>query len=619
MKKLWKMVGKGFLVLVAGTMIGTILLTLAYVLPINTQNRDSIYETLWLEGKHTRAVVSGLRYDRPFEAFLLPDVMDNYTDDIMIRTTLREGEGNPLVWAMEAYSEKIGSYAYYWHGYVSVLRPLFLFFDYTEFRFLNCVLQLLLVFVLAYLIGREKGIRYVLLLLTSYLLLMPVALFLSLQFIWIFYVSYIATLVLLWKRDFFAAKTRYVFLFMAIGMAACYFDLLTYPLYTWGMPLMWWMIVDKEEREEAAWVKQVIISGIGWIAGYGGIWVMKWALGTVILGRNIFESAADKVFLWSSLQGHESMESRLQAIYINWKHYGYKIYAFILAAWLVWWLYRSLTQGEWRRDSKRYAYFLVGVSSVAWYFVLPGHTSGHNYFTYRIFGVSVLAFLAIVSGSIEEIKAGKVELKKRLILCVALLVVAILSLPLMRLAREELSVMNGVEQFRRVQVERYGFLEVSFSPTFNEIHNFSLGLESVGREGYCQLTLWQGEEQKYQEIYSLENFSEGNYQVLDVNWRLNHRKTYRLTLEMIDTNEPVYVWVTENGAMPLIEYGELSLNGSTEEGQLLTGITYWCMPTSREFRLFLTLIWMGILLAVVCVLWPDLKNIVDRKITGYEC
>ena len=107
----------------------------------------------------------------------------------------------------------------------------------------------------------------------------------------------------------------------------------------------------------------------------------------------------------------------------------------------------------------------------------------------------------------------------------------------------------------------------------------------------------------------MDEFGESNYQRRDVKWKLKPRETYRLTVEMKETEQPVYVWVTDNGEMPLAEYGELTINGEPESGQLLTGISYWGMPALREARLFLAMTWVGILSAIGYALWPLNKKI----------
>lgn len=209
-----KMAGKCVIMLAAGILLGTLLLTLVYMLPVNTENRDVSYSILDEEGWYPRTytVSSGDEYFLSF----YPDVLDNSSDKIMLTIAMDSSAGNPLVRAMESYSEYAGSYSYYWHGYVAILRPLLFFFDFSEIRILNSACQMFIIILLGWLIGREKGVRYVLALITSYILLHPRTVSMGLQYSWIFYIAYGGTLLLLWKRRFFAEKQRAICFFYGI-------------------------------------------------------------------------------------------------------------------------------------------------------------------------------------------------------------------------------------------------------------------------------------------------------------------------------------------------------------------------------------------------------------------
>lgn len=601
------LIGKSILLLLAGALLGTLLLMLVYRLPVNIENRDTSYALIETEGWYPRASVTALSLDAYFHSYL-PDVLDDSTDRIMLYTALDTSTdlGGVLERAMASHSEYVGDYSYYWHGYVSILRPLLLLFDFSELRILNGLCQLLLVVLLAGVVGREKGIRYVLVLLTSYVLLSSVAMPLSLQFSWVFYIAFLGTLLLLAKRDFWSAGSRYVFFFLVLGMCTSYLDLLTYPLFTWGMPLLWWMVMDRTQKKPSKWVGEVIHTGLGWIAGYAGMWVMKWVIATPVLGRNVMEEAINEVFFRSGLQeGAESaLTARLDAIYRNWKHYEFKVYFLVLLVWLAWWFYRSVKSG-WQRDAKRYAYFLTGVSSIVWYFVLANHTQGHHFFTYRIFGISILAFLAVLLGSVPggtslHIARAGHGFRRRLGMIGVWGSAALLALPMVLGAREDLFAINGQAAFEQVQMEKT--LEMCFTPTFDRIKGLGLGLECAGAEGEYLISVWEGEECRYQYTADIAEWNEGNYHILDeIDWKLDKRKEYRLTVEAVGNTEPIYVWVTAGGAEPLLEYRNLKVDDTEQEGQILSGLTYWCRPASKFTWVFLELTWVGILVAAVCV------------------
>lgn len=589
-----KIAGKSLLLILIGVIIGTVFLCMAYLLPVNQENRNILLEQIGNEGWYPRTSNVTPAYDAHFHSFY-PDVLDGSSDTIMISTSTDDAEGSPLFRAMASHSETMGNYSYYWHGYVSVLRPLLLFLDLTELRILNGICQLFLMFLLAYKIGSKKGIRYVCMLVSSYVLVMPFAVNLSLQFSWVFYIGMAGTFVLLSKHEFLEANSRYIYFFLVLGMLTSYFDLLTYPLFTWGVPLVWWLVMDDEPRTKGQWCGRVVATGLGWIAGYAFMWVMKWILATPVLGHNVFEEALNEVFFRSGALENEiyGLAGRLNAVYINWRHYEYKAYAILLAGWLLWW-FLHIAAGKGTAGAKRHAYFLVGISSFVWYFVLANHTQIHHFFTYRIFGVTILAFLAMALDSVSK-DAARASFRKRVCVWVFLGIAVCASVPLAFLAREELFVVNGEEEFIQIPLEQGRQIKVSFTPAFRVIKHLGLGLECSGTQGQYLITLWRDDVPEYQTTIPVGK--EGNMQNFDIDQELDRNHEYLLTVEVQDNDAPVDVWVTANGAMPLTEFGTLNLNGQSVEGQLLTGITYWCKPVSKMRLLFLAGSWTGLLMA----------------------
>lgn len=599
---LWgKNIGKGILILAAGIVLGTILLTLSYMLPVNPENRQSSYEIFEDEGWYPRTSVISGGSGNYFLSFY-PDVLDNSSDKIMLTIAMDTSSGSPLVRAMESYSEYVDSYSYYWHGYVAILRPLFLLFDFSELRTLNGACQILIVMLLALFIRREKGIGHAFALLTSYILLNPRTVAMGMQYTWIFYIAWGGALFLLTKRNYFEEKDRYLYFFIVLGMLTSYLDLLTYPLYTWGFPLIWWIAVRKKEQKELQWIKEVVLSGIAWIVGYAGMWTAKWGIATAVLKKNIFAAAIDEIFLRSGMAEAENLAARWNAIYANWRHYAYKIYAILLIGWLVWWIGCSLRK-KWRKSSKRYALFLIGSSSIVWYFVLSNHTALHHFFTFRIYGVSVLAFLVLILESVDHFRENKkLSGAERLAVVGLIGGSAILGCLFTLLAKEEVSITNGTESFYKMRMDRS--FEMEFVPSFNTVGSVALGLECDSRKGKYEVKLWEGDQVKYVDTFFLENSDGGNYQGLTTWWVLKHGETYRVTVEAVGTDAPVYVWLTEGGVMPLSELGAVSVDGVLTEGQLLMGICYLdrhFVPRARQ--IFVLFTWIGIFMGAGHLFW----------------
>jgi len=569
-------------VLFGGVLLGTLLLTVAFLLPVKEEYVAESYRILEEEGWYPAVPVLSKSMDTHFHS-LFPGVLDNGTDALMIETAAEPDSKNPLDSAMS-----MGGYSYYWHGYVAILRPLLLLFHYGDIRILNHILQLLLLLAVGGMIWkRKRKFRYVVVLFFSYVLMMPMAMGMSLQFSWVFYIAMTGILLLL-RHQRREKDSQYYPLFLALGMATSYLDLLTYPLITWGIPLLWWLAVSPGETGQLYRLKRILFTGIHWIVGYAAMWGMKWLLGSLVLGENIFESALQEVFFRAGFQERLTFGDRLEAVYINWKHYEYKIYACILIAWLLYGVIRSI-YCCWGSMRNACSYLLIGSSSVVWYLVLANHTAGHHFFTYRIFSVSILAFLLLVT----ECTGGK---RKKFSPPIALgwLGIAVVSLGMAFLAREEMSVTNGWMEHSRVELSGEHFFETDFTPTFSGINSFGLCLESDGTEGEILLVLEQEGSVLYQEKISWENWMESSLQMIPVEWKLRAGRTYRLRLALQHSAQPVYVLVSEQSQGGLAEYQGLTVGEKTMPGQMLTKISYRSYPFSRKTIVFLAFTWMGI-------------------------
>lgn len=596
-----KIIGKCVVILAAGVAFGTLLLTLSYMLPVNTENRDITYEILDKEGWYPRTSTVSSK-DGFFLSFY-PDVLDNSSDKIMLTIAMDSSAGNPLVRAMESYSEYAGSYSYYWHGYVTILRPLLLFFNFSEIRMWNGVCQVLIIVLLGWLIGRQKGIGYVLALMTSYILLEPRTLSMGLQYSWVFYIAYGGTLVLLCKRNFFAQKQRFLYFFLITGMLTSYLDLLTYPLFTWGIPLVWWIMVQ-EERKASEWIKSVIGSGIVWIAGYAGMWTAKWITASAILRRNVLKAAVEEVFLRSgtSKAGMDNPAARWNAIYVNWRHYAYKMYMILLVGWLLWWVFCSLRK-RWNKSGKRYAFFLIGLSAPVWYFVLSNHTMIHHLFTYRIFGISIMAFLALMLESVGTFReAPGLSGRGRAALFGFLGISAVLAYLCSLCAKEGSTVTNCRGPYRYEQVEQIMEMELMF-PYNTIITEMDLSLESESTVGRYEVKLWKGGKLKYQNTLYLSDCSASSLQRFSPWWRLRRGETYRITVEPVGTDAPVLAGLkVEEDILP--EFGDVSVDGVETGRQMMMGIHYMNRhQVPADVRILITLSWIGIFMAAGYTLW----------------
>ena len=214
-------------------------------------------------------------------------IMDNFMDDLMIRSCHANESYDSL---LEAAFENNG-YPRYWNGYILTLRPVLTFLSYQQIRYLNMLL-LLVFFAFCFSgvhheFGWVHALGFALSMIFCFLILIGE----SLQYFSVFIITFAALFFLLYipcmKR-----REHWIPLLLVTGMAVNFFDMLTAPLVSFGIPLVIIISRDvKEERDFKACFSDMIYSVLAWGAGYGLCWVSKWIIGSIVLEKNIFEDA----------------------------------------------------------------------------------------------------------------------------------------------------------------------------------------------------------------------------------------------------------------------------------------------------------------------------------------
>lgn len=588
-----KIVGplKVLAMIVAGVLLGAILITLVYCIPVNQTNAQKSIDSLEGEGWYPSATQLKSSLDTYFHSYL-PGVLDGATDGLMLEKATRQIEGNPLWEAMN-----MEGYTYYWHGYVVILRVLLLFMDYEQFRFLNCILQLMMMFFVAHFIWEKKGQRYALALLTSYFLMMPMAMFLSLQFSWIFYIAMALSLLICYRHTWFTEK-RIPYIFVIVGMLTSFFDLLTYPLYTWAFPLLLLILLSEDGQKALNYVKTVVVSGLGWILGYAGMWFGKWALAGWIVHRNVIQEAWKEVLFRSGSEESLNFIARLEALYDNWKHYEYPLYTALLAIWLTWFIYKSLNgKTQIVRQEKNGAYLLITLSSFVWYFVLANHTLGHHFFTYRIWGVAITGILFLFCGSIAICK-DNCSGRDRIYTFCKWGILCILAVMLTLTAREDVSVLNGNVEYQEIELPKGEQIEEEFLPSFPRVKKFAMGIRTESVKGQCIIEIRDDEKTLYELNWKLAELADTEYVQVPVDWNFKRDSNYRIVIHLEESEGPVYLRFTKDNVNPMLELGVAKIGGDIISGQLTSGIVYSYRPLSKYTLLFLTISWLGLLTAL---------------------
>lgn len=171
----------------------------------------------------------------------------------------------------------INNYGRYWHGYQTLLRPLLCFFTYSDIRHINMIVQLVLAFGFVCILAESKERVYVIPFFGLYIFLSPVSLFSSLQYSPCFYIMMLALFGLFLGRRRWTDTGRN-YLFLLAGVLTAYFDFLTYPFITLGVPLIAYLAFEDRRlvTRQIDMRKNMLLYTFSWGIGYVGMWSAKW-------------------------------------------------------------------------------------------------------------------------------------------------------------------------------------------------------------------------------------------------------------------------------------------------------------------------------------------------------
>lgn len=594
-KKICSTLIKLFAILFIATALGLLLLILAYSIPVNPETSESTFKHFSEIGWNPKA---SLRYEQRVSYFdtFEPDVLNDGTDRIILTYSFDESHMPILEKAITMFG-----YGRYWHGYVVLLRPIFHFVDYWDFFLLNGMFQVSIVFILGILVWkRTLELRYPLAVMTSYLLLMPITLALSLQYTPVFYIAFLGSVVVVAMNGFLCQRDRIYLFFAILGILTCYFDFLTYPLLTWAFPLCWYLVVRGKVLTVLRKYVDVILTALTWIFGYVGFFLTKWLLIYVIYGRETLD-AMDSTEAFShlkvvddALKVSKQTYNRFDAIYTNWRHYMFVGFVAIVLLWILWALILRIRY-NWKIQAQSLPFWVITFSGAAWCFVFTGHTAIHHLFTYRVLAAGILAFVLFLCEN-ARVSAAPPEKMFRLKIWTSLALCLAAGWGITSFAKENVYVFNGGEN-QAIRLAPGEQFDCSFYATFDEIRQLGLCVASLDDlDGVIHVSL-QGESIAYETDFPIEYYRDSTYTTNYVEWmRLRPGTEYHMSVSVRENKSGVDLLMTDDGNMPLNEYRNSSLNGtSLGEIQLLGGIVYNTTVRSRAARMYLTFL-MGIYL-----------------------
>ena len=342
--------------------------------------------------------------------------MDNFTDGIFLKQNYAINNKKPVQSAMEAGQarikfadlphykgtpEELGSAPYprYWHGNSFILRPFLLIATYTEIRWILYAVSSLLMFILAVRLQQTLGMKRMIAFMAGLLYINIFVTQFSMQF---FTVSALALIASIYVCSQHNDRRKILRMSFIIGCLTSYFDLLTAPFLTCGLPLLVYLCSTDNNGTFKTRLQTLFLFVVLWGAGYGLTWASKWVLGTILTDVNVFESAFNQVNYHAS----NKYGSRILVISQNFDLLpnGF-LYTPLIALLLL-----AIVFFNKKAIQTNVLLFIAALSPYVWFLLTAQHSYRHWWFTYRIQAIAVSAVFLILVNFISWDKLTKKNL-----------------------------------------------------------------------------------------------------------------------------------------------------------------------------------------------------------------
>lgn len=355
---------------------------------------------------------SFLRRDNYSDSWMIGISLSDTTESLLRRTMLNPSfrsvtdPDTPLNGMYEAVLhsyenlEKI-TYGRYWHGYQIILRIMLSSNDILHIRIVNWIIFFFLIGWTGVLLYRRISLPIAILFLFWVLLSTIPVVPSCMHFFTCYAISLIASCSVLQFNCIRASMSHSILFFFIIGGITSFFDLLSTPVLTLGLPLIVLLLTSNYRHS----IYTILILSIIWSIGYLSIWSIKWIIATLLTGEDIISDALNTIFIRTGTD----IGSFTPSYFIT--RFNYKIVNFVcLVTAVMFFIYiKNPLRVKLNIEEKNVMLLLIIIALIvpSWYILTPNHTFIHWWFTWRALTVSMLALSIAYTTSIFPKVLGK--------------------------------------------------------------------------------------------------------------------------------------------------------------------------------------------------------------------
>lgn len=443
MKKVLKHIGKYVSVYIIVVLILFLMLVITSKIP-----KEAIYENLKESAEYYRELPGIRRRSLSKEYETLHYAADSKLLNMMyyidsehpIKSSMEarfyeecEYDSNSdFVKVMDENIESNQQYLRYWHGSLSILRPLMTIFNIEQIYMLgNIVFWILMVTLIIILLKRYKTLAIVFMI-ASFMVRIDIVPQ-CIEYIWTVLIMLIVSIIslLIEKKG---NKGLYLLYFIT-GIVTCYFDFLSTETLTILIPVMLTVLVRYKEGRLQGFkegFKFIAISSILWFLSYALMWATKWMLASIILNLNAIEYVKENALLRLNMSSDIEIPKYnfktvaminimkiypLNKIITNPKVFLFTVALFIIICLLLKMISKLImviTNKEKKTKNELWIKILliiIGIIPYLRYLVMMNHSYCHSFFTYRAQMPTLIALMFIIIYSIDS-RLRKITIKR---------------------------------------------------------------------------------------------------------------------------------------------------------------------------------------------------------------
>lgn len=400
---------KYVVILMAAGTIGLLLFVLAFLLPT-----ERIQD-------HVDASIGQLQQETPrFSAFgmdMSGSQQDNFSDALFLTGALVGHHEGVLCDALACYSyitddkavhdlsvqlnegEISDNLNRFWCGWLVPLKILLQFTRYSYIRYINFVMQSILLYIIGILLCKRNLSCYFPGFLLSVFFMNPVTMALTMAYTGFYYEILLSSIVMLKYNDTLYRKSMYSIFFYILGILSFYFNPNYFQLCVFGFSLILYFILNSVDSLKAVF-RTCIHYMLLWLCGYVGMMILKWILYAVVVDRSIFNEVWNLFLFRMGSSDNGRQLSRLSAIQVNIEEgFGNRFFLFVEAVFILSMLFLAIKNRlDFHNVIPELFVVLFSVLIVLGrYFLEANHSYVHNWIMYRNLAVVVFALNSFVT------------------------------------------------------------------------------------------------------------------------------------------------------------------------------------------------------------------------------